>query len=461
MPGVKEDGGEGYTIPLSITTDKASVQEANRSISSFEENLKSLASVDLGQIGDGLKDLGKFALAAGAVGVASLKSQTEGLLQSLRAGLSTDEIIRWQSVAKQLAISPDAVIKNITTVYQEMASLMAKGKVDKDKLTSMGLSGTDIEKFINSKSNSSRISLVIDNALKSKMPVDQMTSLLSDFLGPALADVFLMLKATGGSFSEEYNKAANYNTEGGRQKAADFNSEFEALKTGVKSVIDEFIANLSVFFIKPLDTANAYLRDNGDKIRDLITPGGDPVINERKKKLEEAYNRIKPAGLLDPNKDLKAGLIQDAQFDELVYKATKAVVFDEKLYNKLLSSLQQAGIGSYMKLMTGKEKSEYSYKGEDVPDVDFLINKKLGDTLLIDRSSEQQIRDVIEEVMKANSKFNDREYMSPSGHSSIINHFNFNIEGTLNQQEARELANEVGNAVDARFRNGLAYLQMG
>lgn len=276
--GITEGGNQdGYTVAVAAETDEASFQKANRNIGDLEKGLGSLSKIDLSKVAAAVKEI-----AAGMAGVVNFTVETnmdevQNLLKAAKAGLTNDAFKRWSSIELQLGLSTGSLTKDLSAIYEQVARIKTKGDLNKDQFLSLGLVGASAEAFINEKDMTKRVMMVMDLAMRSDRPLSETASLLSEGLGSSFGDLFYMLKLTGKSFDELFNKMTVFTDAASQSSAVAFESELGAAKSSVSemgallaSSIDELLTPFLVAF-------NEWVRKYKDILYDILTFSDDWV----------------------------------------------------------------------------------------------------------------------------------------------------------------------------------------
>lgn len=276
--GEEDAGTDGYSVPIYTHLDQAGVQNAKRGILDLEGALNKLGDVDLSMLDKGLSDITKGVAALAASGIKSMWDQTGMLYEAAAAGLNTEQLYRWKSVGSQLRMDPDTIIHDISTVYQDIARMYAKGELKEDKLKSLGLAQIDIGSFLNAPDNNTRMLTLLEGLRKSELPTDRLLVLMKDSIGDALARAVIMAREKGTSITSEYWKATIFNTKEGQLNSAAFISEWEALKTTLGSIGNELAATIGKYFVEPLKRLNEGIKRDAPFITYLIQGPTDQQI---------------------------------------------------------------------------------------------------------------------------------------------------------------------------------------
>lgn len=372
MAGEEDPGTEGYSVPIYTHLDPAGAQNAKRGILDLEGALQRLGNVDISMLDKGLANIAKSAALLASAGIRSMWDQTGMLYEAAAAGLNTEQLYRWQSVGKQLGMQPDTIIKDISTVYQDIARMYAKGELKEDKLKSLGLTRTDIGSFLNAPDNNTRMLSLLEGLRKSELPSDRLLVLMKDSIGEALARAVITARERGTNIPTEYWKSTIFNTKEGQLNSAAFTSEWEALKTTLGSIGNELAATIGKYFVEPLKRLNEAVKRDAPFVAYMIQ-GPTEQQKSAKDKLEALFEPVKAAKI--GAKGMFSG-VDESEWDQQVALAlTQAVLAGNEAYaNRLMELFAKAA---------GTLKTEKNILGQEykviMPSVLEEINKVIRD----------------------------------------------------------------------------------
>lgn len=361
---------DGYSVAVGADVDEASFQKANRNVSGLEGNLKQLSKVDFSALTGSIK-----AIAAGlaGVGVFTVKTnfdEVQNMLKAAKAGLTNDAFKRWTTVEMQLGLNKGALTKDLASIYEQVAKIRTKGDLNKDQFLSLGLTGASAEAFLNEDDMTKRVMMVMDLALKSDRPLNETASLLSGGLGESFGDLFYLLKLSGKSFDELFQKVTVFTDAASQSNAMDWNVEFQTARKNITEMSALLGSSLGAILTPALERFNKWVKDYQGVLTDILTFSDDWVGKLGKIVTGRPQETILEMGLVEwgtgPYKaktDTGAG-VSAAGVEMSIDQIGSALTHLKKDGKPLSwgSVAPGAGSGPWMGLGTAREQREYAEK---------------------------------------------------------------------------------------------------
>lgn len=285
---------DGYSVAVGADVDEASFQKANRNVSGLEGNLKQLSKVDFSALTGSIK-----AIAAGlaGVGVFTVKTnfdEVQNMLKAAKAGLTNDAFKRWSTVELQLGLNKGALTKDLASIYEQVAKIRTKGDLNKDQFLSLGLTGASAEAFLKEDDMTKRVMMVMDLALKSDRPLNETASLLSGGLGESFGDLFYLLKLSGKSFDELFQKVTVFTDAASQTNALDFNVELQTARKNIAEMSALLGSSIGEILTPFLEKFNIWVKKYKEVLTDILTFSDDWVAK---------LGRLVTGKISDPYKD--------------------------------------------------------------------------------------------------------------------------------------------------------------
>lgn len=364
----------GFLLKLGINIDKPAFETGHKLIDGTASKMVNLIGVARN-------------VSVALAGMAKVAGVVEGgeLKTAAAIGISAEQLNKWKIAANIAGVNANALVGSMAQLENKMQDLTINGRSDNELATNLGLLDINFNEFADMDSDK-RLQTIIKSA-KAMDDQAKAARIVGLILGQAGQDFYNYLGLSKISLDELLAKgeAFNFTTEESKQKALDFNTEFNTTTGAMKSIGALLGSEVGAVLTPLMSELNKWIKNHGDEVADNIKKIAEfvgaiankiaPKVGEVVEAVVTPVNATKAAatdgvvGAIETAKLLTGGTEEEKkEWRDLVKEANilrKLLEDERRKKSTLLKPRLHLNFDELSPELQGKVKSYYEAAGSD------------------------------------------------------------------------------------------------